>query len=151
MTELEIKNIIPYLHTELKCGVLDFNSDYVGKQYDKVVGIHQWDKTGKLWCVLLEGGSRPAPNRIKPILRSLEDMDKYIFKVPNGAMLSALHFMNPQDSFDDIDFRKHSLRYEIDQIRKKDISFEKLQYLFDNQFDVFELIPKGLAIDINSI
>ena len=66
---------LPYgLHVE----VLDYRCDYVGKQYDLLIGILQWSKNGDLWCVQTLGGARPSFDRIKPILRPLSDLTKPI-------------------------------------------------------------------------
>jgi hypothetical protein len=72
--ELTIEQILPYVPHQLEVQVLDYESDYVGKEYDKVVGLEQWDKSGKLWCVLLEGGARPSTDRVKPLFFPLSCM-----------------------------------------------------------------------------
>jgi hypothetical protein len=72
--ELTIEQILPYIPHQLEVQVLDFKSDYVGKEYDKIIGIHQWDKSGKMWSVLLEGGAKPSVERVKPLLFPLSCM-----------------------------------------------------------------------------
>jgi hypothetical protein len=71
---LQVEQILPYIPHQLIVQVLDYKSDYVGREYDKVVGIHQWDKSGKLWSVLTEGGAKPSTDRVKPLLFPLSCM-----------------------------------------------------------------------------
>jgi len=71
---LQIEQILPYIPYQLIVQVLDYKSDYVGREYDKAVGIHQWDKSGKLWSVLTEGGAKPSIDRVKPLLFPLSCM-----------------------------------------------------------------------------
>lgn len=78
MEKLEIKHITPYLPYGLKVEVLDYQCDYVGKQYDKAIGLHQWDTACKFWSVLTIGGAKPDVKRVKPILRPLSDLTKEI-------------------------------------------------------------------------
>lgn len=59
-------------------GMKDHEIDYVGLEIDIMVGLHQWDKSGQLWCVLTKGGSKPAPSQVQPICYRLSDLDKFI-------------------------------------------------------------------------
>jgi len=62
----------------------------------------------------------------KPILRPLSDLD--------DSQLKSFNFVSfAKDG--DIDF----------------VSYDFMKYAFENHFDVFGLIDKGLAIDINTI
>lgn len=75
--ELTLEHLSGYLPYGLKAEMLDYKSDYVGRQYDVIIGVHQWSKNGD-WCLLTDGGSKPSFNHIKPILRPLTDLTKEI-------------------------------------------------------------------------
>lgn len=80
MTELKITidQLKNYLGTGLKMGMKDHKIDYVGREIDTMIGLHQWDKSGQLWCIFTEGGSKPAPSQVQPICYRLSDLDKFI-------------------------------------------------------------------------
>src|SRR5690606_1216923 len=71
----QLKN---YLGTGLNLEMIDYQSDYVGRKVDLMVGLHQWDKRLKYWSVLTVGGSKPTPDRTRPIVYRLSDLDKEI-------------------------------------------------------------------------
>lgn len=56
MKTLTLEHLVPYLPYGLKARIKDFKCDYVGPEFDLIIGFHQWDKSGKLWSVLTEGG-----------------------------------------------------------------------------------------------
>lgn len=65
-----ISRYLPYgVHAEM----LDYKIDYVGKRYDKIIGLHQWDKSGELWSCITEGGSKPSVQRIRLLLNKERD------------------------------------------------------------------------------
>ncbi len=76
--EITIHQLKNYLGTGVIVRTMDYKIDYVGKEFDKMIGLHQWDKSGKLWSVLLEGGSKPSPSSIHPVCFRLSDLDKFI-------------------------------------------------------------------------
>lgn len=76
--KITIDQLKNYLGTGLKMRMKDHKIDYVGLEIDKMIGLHQWDKSGQLWCVLTEGGSKPAPSQVQPICYRLSDLDKFI-------------------------------------------------------------------------
>ena len=57
--ELTLEHLSGYLPYVLKAEMLDYKSDYVGRQYDIIIGVHQWSKNGD-WCLLTDGGSKPS-------------------------------------------------------------------------------------------
>ena len=79
---------------------------------------------------------------VKPILRPLSDLNKskqFIHDLrseENNAML--LWGVEVRD--------ESFISYYNDELK-----FSVLEYLYKNHFDVFELIPKGLAIDMNTL
>lgn len=140
--KLELKHITPYLPYGLKAEMIDYKRDYVGKQYDKIIGIHEWSKNED-WCCLTDGGSKPSLNYIKPILRPLSDLTNDIEVngekfVPSEEL--AIHLF-------DYDF----LAVVLDGKNTNGIPFWVIQKLFEWRFDVFGLIENGLAIDINTL
>lgn len=78
MRKLMPSDIMGYIPHKLTARMLDYKSDYVGKEFDTVVGINQWSADGGLWSVLTEGGSKPSLDRIKPVLRPMSDLIKEI-------------------------------------------------------------------------
>jgi hypothetical protein len=147
--ELEIKNLVPYLPYGLKAEMLDYEKDYVGKKIDTIVGIHQWDKSGKLWCLLTEGGSKPSLDRIKPLLYPLEYLTKEIEVngekfVPREKEMLKKFEISDYNGFNFFDgFGGNENVY--------DLPFFVIQKLAEWHIDFQGLIPAGLAIDINTI
>ena len=127
--ELTIEHLAAYLPHRVTVKVIDFKSDYVGREYDIVVGLHQWSKCGKRWSIETEGGANPAPDKIKPLLRPLYQFTK-----------------------DDL-LNMGRTGYEdyIDQIKSGRIPYDEMQILLSQPWDVFSLIDSGLAEPIPSI
>ena len=137
MEKLELKHLAPYLPYGLKAEILDYKCDYVNKRYDEIVGVHQWDKTCLYWSVLTVGGSKPNIERIKPMLRPLSDLTKEIEHggekfVPTKAL-----------SMWDLE--------GITAIDIPHIPVNLYELLLKWHFDIFGLIEKGLAVDINTL
>jgi len=61
--------------------MLDHKIDYVGKEIDRIIGIHEWSKNGDI-CLLTEGGSKPSLKSVKMRLRPISCLTKPI-TVPN--------------------------------------------------------------------
>jgi hypothetical protein len=137
MKTIELKHLAPYLPYGLDVETLDYKIDYVGKKYDKLIGFHQWDKTGLLWSCILEGGSKPDVTRIKPILRPLSDLTKEIEH--NGEK-----FVPMNRFFDEFGYLPNTSHHEHLQVQ---VYYNILEW----HFDVFGLIDKGLAVDINTV
>ena len=78
MDKLTLKHLAAYLPYGLKAEMIDYKSDYVGKKYDEIIGVHQWDKNRQYWSFLTVGGSKPNIDRIKPILRPLSQLTQEI-------------------------------------------------------------------------
>ncbi len=159
--ELQLKDLVLYLPYNLKVEVLDYKCDYVGKQYDQVLGIHQWDRSCKFWSVLTFGGAKPDISKVKPILRPLSDLDNLTndyetehsinLKIEEEFDLEYGVFCPYGDELSiDLD-GDSSVLYDSN----KSISFkviERIQeLLLSSHYDISRLIAKGLAIDINTI
>ena len=56
--KLEIKHILPYFPHKFMGEILDYKRDYVGKEYDIIVGACQWSKCGKLWSLETYSGAK---------------------------------------------------------------------------------------------
>lgn len=167
--KLELKHLVGYLPYKLKAEMLDYKSDYVGKQFDTVIGFHQWDSRDLYWSALTIGGSKPELNRIKPILRPLSDLTKEIevngekfvpivklaeinlrqfnWKMVNNSDRAYSEKLNCEFYFNGIDFRVVNQNY--DGVATK--QFQLFQKLFEWHFDFQNLIENRLAIDVNTL
>ena len=141
--KLEPKHIAPYIPYGLEAIMLDCKIDYVGKQIDKIVGLHQCDKSGTLWCCLTEGGSKPNISQIKPIFKS-------IFSFCNEDNLADIQdfigLNNWCEAYEDY----FSIWFDdIANVDKLVLQAPRpiFEYFLFNRYDVFGLIPKGLAQD----
>lgn len=118
---------LPYrLHAE----ILDYKCDYVGNQYDLIIGILQWSKDGNLWCLQTKGGARPSFDRVKPILHPLTD-----FRKLNLDIMDEIEIINIIDKLNIIE----------------NANFRLLLRLVEEHFDIAGLIEKGEAIDVNTL
>jgi len=129
--KLELKHLAPYLPYGLKCEVeLTDNSELPWYFSD--------DEIYKLDGLMLDWMSSDEVLSVKPILRPLSDLSKaeelevfgYEDEDDTGIMwLEGVHAV----------FSKFD--YTVDIYNK----------LLEKHFDLFGLIPKGLAIDINTL
>ena len=122
---LTTEQLIPYIPFGIYAEMLDYKSDYVGEQYDKIIGIHQWSKCENLFSLLTEHGSKPSVFRVKPILKPQSEL----LKLGNEKWWR--HYM------------------ELGLVDYLD--FKSVYMLIKEHIDVFGLIPKGLATDINTL
>ncbi len=151
MEKLEIKHLAGYLPYGLKIRVEDYRNDYVGREFDKVIGLHQWDKSGLLWSVLTEGGAKPGIDKVKPILRPLSDLTKEIeVGGEKFVPLNKLAFTNNLKMYQFIDGAFYSLNY-AKYLEIKEMPYIVVEKLLEWHFDIHGLIEKNLAIDINTL
>jgi len=125
--ELEIKHVGFYLPYGLKAinTHRGFIVDIFGIQLDLDI-IHNLGKT---------------PIRfINPILRPLSDITKEIEH--NGERFVP---------YEKLGKRPNLLDYKIEEIDFKRLPYELIEKLLEWHFDIFNLIPNNLAIDINTI
>ena len=81
----------------------------------------------------------------KLVLRPLSDLNKEI--VINGDKHQMWLLIDGQKAFDNGEIENmNGYKYHITKL-----SYEKLQHILKFHFDVFGLIPKGLAVDINTL
>ena len=140
--ELEVKHLAPYLPYGLKL-------QYVVREKVEKTGImksiiHNEDETHPT-KVSIEWGDAEHIWMFKPILRPLSDLNKEINI--NGEKHQMWLLINSQRALDNGKIvNMNGYRYDI-----LELSYIRIQTLLKFHFDVFGLIPKGLAIDINTI
>lgn len=158
MEKLELRHLSGYLPYGLKARIEDYKCNYVGREFDEVIGFHQWDKNGLLWSVLTDGGANPSIEKIKPILRPLSDLTKEIeVNVEKFIPISLLNKTFRPSSNDlvpygyngnlEIDIETENYSQTIDLMD----GFYIAQKLLEWHFDIYGLIEKGLAIDKNTL
>lgn len=155
MEKLTIKELAPYLPYGLNCHcmglVVDSYADEIIHVIVEIVGlntdyveIHEIGRTVTEQYDYLD---------VKPILRPLSDLTKEI--EVNGEKLVPIHkFKKMSIDFSCIHFDPFSVYipngcnyFELDFFDYYNVT----QKLFEWHFDVFGLIEKGLAIDINTL
>jgi len=134
MDKLELKHLAPYLPYGLKM------SEY---EYDLVLNTNNHPNH----CYDLEYSIK---EQIKPILRPLSDLDKYIPKLIEMNLQEDDKFtlMSIQESFN---FKDGLIDSEQLDAEIGGLNNWVVNQLNEWHFDVFGLIPKGLAIDINTL
>lgn len=131
--KLELKHLAPYLPYELKV----YNSE-IG-----VRDVVMLDSMNPLFCHIISVGKRN-----KPILRPLSDSEEYF---------QELYGMLEHDDvtqYLDEDFLKYHDINSFDELINKEVEhipYGTLQVFLKQHFDLFGLIPKGLAIDKNTL
>lgn len=155
--KLTIQELAAYLPYSLKAEMLDYKIDYVGKQYDEIIGIHQWDKLCLYWSALTVGGSKPNIERIKPLLLPLSSLTKEIEH--KGDKFVPIEKLNEMFSYKDmrlVYYTNSGLGWEIDSsFANTALSFEEMYLPFlklaEWHVDFQNLIPQGKAIDKTTI
>jgi hypothetical protein len=157
--KLELKHLAPYLPYELRC--LCTNETLDGKTINNKIFIldscslsNRWKYWTRDQDFLSEFGLNAKgflADEFKPILRPLSDIFKEI-KV-NGE-----RYMPFEELYADCDTdteREFFIILEDDVSRISDIvlfaSYTTVEKLISMHFDVFGLIPDGLAVDINTL
>ncbi len=123
MEKLELKHLAPYLPYGLKM------------YYDVLMG-HTW--------VLDKTNLNAITDKDKPILRPLSDLTK---NIESNKFLNSFSSNIVHKVFKLVEYENSNL-YEY--ILKK-TPYGIIGKLFEHHFDVFGLIEKGLAIDINTL
>lgn len=148
MEKLEFKHIAPYLPYSLGIKILNYQCDYVGIEYSVITGCYH---IGVMPHFNYEGGSTGKSfDEFIPILRPLSDFTKEIEHnvrsfVPTNEIknIDGEYYITLDSGclwLDDV----CSLGFEATR------SYSLITTLFEWHFDVFGLIEKGLAIDINT-
>ena len=142
MEKLELKHLAPYLPYGLKC-----------------VGIDNKFQTLKL---KLENSIKDYTishlldfdfYQIKPTLRPLSDLTRELFFTLSGKNKSTnfgVYYGFNQKEGEYLRFEGYTgRRFFKDQY--KNLPYWFMEFLFENHFDIDDLILKGLAIDINTL
>ena len=87
----------------------------------------------------------------KPILRPLSDLTKNLFQFEYGQPTTLEDWINGNCDLGQLRWVLQDKAKEQRQERIMDLPYFVAEYLFKYHFDVFGLIQKGLAIDINTL
>ena len=152
MEQSIFEQITPYLPFQLQCIIVDDKTDDF--QYEEWTDDMNMFKPNAVWELI-------GINNSKELNIPLGEgyLQGYLYKHVttyvnfHKGILALLHPLSDlklnicEDG--DIDFEL-SL-YKDGDIRPEDISYKCYEWLIKNHYDYFGLIPKGLAIDINSL
>ena len=130
MEKLELKHLAPYLPYRIK--VKWYRQDDCSFQTSDLTISDYPFLTTKL---------------MKPILRPLSDLKNYI--TVDGEEFCPMFFLDQQ--YATLDFVSQAESLIVDDRWLICCDYGLIQHLFEWHFDVFGLIEKGLAIDINTI
>ena len=133
MKEITLKQLAPYLPYEVKGQLTGYPNGTtvtlgtVMSNKDKIWQIDMW----------LNG-------QVKPILRPLSDL--------------TIDIIRQLISFDIVDFRMSneieddfSIDVNDEMVGWTSLSYQEYQNIIAYHFDIFKLIPQGLAVDINTL
>ena len=125
MEKLELKHLSPYLPYELKGRYYPTQNKSVGTVTIDCETLHRFEN---------------ELDKLKPILRPLD------------SVCDGMNDETPNPCFDELDEgSKDCFRCLSDQEALDVLPYSDMIILFKYHIDVFGLIPKGLAIDINTI
>lgn len=151
--KLELKHLAPYLPYGLK---LEYTFHVLSDEFKIIGRLSSIDNSEISKPIILKitdaefrhkTGLLCFINQCKPILRPLSDLTKEI--EVNGEKFAPFKWFNFINS--DIDFETQIIALSND-IRWLDSTYYGIiEKLFEWHFDIFGLIEKGLAIDINSL
>lgn len=130
--KLELKHLAPYLPYGLKI-------------------LNGWGDIKTLNYTHLDDEGNGFIKHVKPFLRPMSDLTKEIEH--NGEKYSVGNIIFPKDDYDDDFTRKCAIEALklSNAIHHVNTPYSIVEVLFKNHFDVFGLIPAGLAIDINEL
>lgn len=149
--KLELKHLAPYLPYELK-GVVK-NYEYKETYIDNLDTISFYDKvltfTGVSSDVYLDN---TESGEFKPILRPLSDLTKEELSILFGYHSEdcIVDFEIITTPFDEFGYIEYEL-FGVGHISTCIAGYNDLQKLFKKHYDIFNLIPQNLAIDINTL
>ena len=158
MEKLELKHLAPYLPYRLNLLVTSNDICTIGDSYNRV---YKGNKIG-MDCKELEIIVDFQYEHLKPILRPLSDLTKAIkHNGKNFIPLAEILISIPEADFRFKNYKNtviecwnysndDSLKFYLPPIIGMN-EYKHIQKLFEWHFDVFGLIEKGLAIDINTL
>jgi len=152
--KLELKHLAPYLPYELK---------YFDKDSKKQTAMRSIST--EIDLIDMGWGNAHELNEFKPILRPLSDLTKDKFKLELyqyyetlGIDVKLVNYDsgndNPFDMTLTVTYKMMGELFTDVLINRGSTSytpFHVIEWLYQNHFDVSNLIPNGLAIDINTI
>ena len=127
------KQILQHVINGVDLEILNYKCDYIGIQYSKANGYYFLNN--KLHITYKGGSTGKSLDDCRLILRPLSDLTKEI----DGHCYWLL--------IEDIEMRYFRLK----NIEINKLCVKTYNNLLSHHFDVFGLIEKGLAIDINTI
>jgi len=140
--KLELKHLAPYLPYGLKV-----QCDIWNEEICAVDGFSATLKDVRLTCIIARNKERseattwtPKLEHCKPILRPLSDLTKNI----DNDERNVKYYSLLKTCYSEVDLRNFQ---EVPLIQK----YDDVQILLEYHFDIFGLIEKGLAIDINTL
>lgn len=134
--QLELKHLAPYL----PYGLTAYNQNF---GTTKLVTV-SFDSSGTV-CV----ESVIEHDTIKPILRHMSDLATEIEH--DGERFSPIHKLLESYCFDVSKMDEDEILSYRGSLIEVDLSYQTAIMLFEWHFDVFSLIPAGLAVDINAL
>lgn len=146
MKQLELNHIAPYLPYGLKCQIIETGNFRgllsVNANESVLLSADEYNPFSYTRYKPITG--------IKPLLRPLSNLYKEI----DGEVPADVLF--PKEFYSTIDFyEEYNRENQIQSFIKDGLNwcepYSFWEYLFSKHFDVFGLIDKGLAIDLNSI
>ena len=140
--KLEIKHLAPYFPYELECMVSDYYDGYNGTNDTKKAKLNAiWSDNSYSFFDLVE--SERGFEKIMPILRPLSQIKEYfepIFETDKEV--------NEYLSYETL--TPFSIE-DLENCLPEYIPYGSFKVLLKHHFDVFGLIEKGLAVDINTL
>jgi hypothetical protein len=134
--KLELKHLTPYLPYDLQIEPLYQSMGHMGGFHNKTLDISVLEKY--------------ELEEIKPILRPLSDTSKEI--EVNGEKFVPYIKLLEQNNFDVKNMNKSDLYGYKDFFKDPDLlMYNDVLKMIEWHFDIFSLIEKGLAVDINTL
>lgn len=116
---------------------------YLGTSEPYIVWRCIYQHSKKVW--FRETPINQLGKKIKPILMPLSDLTKeHTWK---GETAPYWWFVSEEDSPD----YNLLMKFKEGELFPRELSYGLIDYLIENHFDIFGLIEKGLAIDINTL
>ena len=164
MEKLELKHLAPYLPYKVKILVYDAYVDSYDTSYTNIKGIKEIELNSRWLSVLeyerncktevknfpfrIKNKEYQSNKLIKPILRPLSDLKKEII-INNKKVVPFYDILRRCD--DQISCHKLRTSYLTGECDAKEFNVYMFNMLLSYHFDVFGLIEKELAIDINTL
>lgn len=125
-----------------KVEILNYKCDYVGIQYSNTNGYYML--AGNIHMTYNGGSTGKSIKDFRLCLRPLSDLTKEIEH--KGHTIIPIDYISTSTQDGQRTMRRVANEQEMDVL-----DYWKVQRLFEMHFDVFGLIPAGLAVDINTL